>query len=86
MKGLHRGVVTRVSGAQVWVELPRHVAGAEFGPLEQVVPVDVSSPTGSAGDPVHTHAVTVRRVQVGDRVLVGAVDGQDDFVVLGRLA
>lgn len=84
-QAVHRGEVTRVAGSKVFVRLPRHVPGAEFGPLEQLLPIDVTSPTGSAGDPAHTHTITVRRLQAGDRVLVAAVDSQDDFVVLGRL-
>jgi hypothetical protein len=85
-RGVWRAVVTRATGG-VWVEIPRLNPGRSYGPCDIVeglwTPARVTGNTATT--PAHTHDVGAD-LAVGDRVVVGFLEGRpDDVVVLGRL-
>ena len=104
--GLNRGVVTRATSAGIYVQMPDLYGFSEIGPLDFIGPklrrparttaAGGTSPTGSGGDPAHTHTIGTHthdlaqvdnvadRFATGDRVLVATV-GPGDWVVLGRI-
>lgn len=70
MDSTYRGTITKVSGADVYVVVPKLGRGVEYGPCEKVV--DVGG--------------TNTKYIVGARVIVSTVNGiPDDLVVLGVL-
>lgn len=59
--GIHRGIVTRVSGTQVWVKMQGVWPGVEFGPLSTLA-------NTIAGD-----RVLVAEVTTDDFVVLGVI-------------
>lgn len=84
---LHVGKVVRFTNAgRPVVSVPTLARGYELDTVEILATAAVlGAVTEAAGDPGHTHTIDAT-VIVGDRVLVGAIAGIPDHVVLfGRL-
>ncbi len=77
--GFNRGVVTRASGAGVYVQMPDLYGSSEVGPLDYLGPKSTHTHP-DAGSSTSTATV----FNTGDRVLVASV-GPGDWVVLGRI-
>lgn len=98
--GLNRGVVTRVTAAGLYVQIPALYGESEIGPLDCLTlrlrrPARSTDSAGHAhggdttGDGAHAHNLPqvdtiVDRYQPGDRVLIGTIEG-GDWIVLGRI-
>lgn len=80
----YRGTITRITGAGIFLIVPKLGRGVEYGPCRSISTVQ---PTTSEGSPyAHVHA-TVTQYQPGATVLVSTINGvPDDLVVLGVLA
>lgn len=79
------GKVTRVSGAQVWVQVPSRLPGVELGPLQAIThryfdKWQADSGTSTPGAVTTNEKRTA--YQAGDRVLV-LEDGLNEFIVFG---
>lgn len=82
--GNWRGTVSKVDGSRLFVTIPRLSPGRQYGPVE-VGDGPWTSTTGPGGSDGHTHP-SGTPLAVGDRVLVGFVEGNvDDVVVITRL-
>lgn len=90
--GLNRGIITRVSGAGLYVQIPSLYGDGEIGPLDALtlrLRRPARSTNAANGPDSHTHGLAevdtvVDRYEPGDRVLIGSVE-PGDWVVLGRL-
>lgn len=92
-EGVWRGTVTRLAASgRPYVEVPRLVAGFEFGPCDLYAPLGATTTAAGAhddgaGGSVPDHAHDVPALSAGDPVLVAFIEGRiDDPVVLGRRA
>lgn len=81
---IERGTITRVSGRQVFVEVPKLGVGMEFGPCDVAWQSDQTLPANDGGTGATSHSHNLPAPAVGQRVIVATIHGiPDDLVVLG---
>lgn len=95
--GVYLAKVTRIVGAECYVEVPSLAPGYEYGPSRYPAinaagrTTDYTAGT-QGGDPAHAHPehrhnLATDALAVGDRVAVAFLEGgRDELVVLVRLA
>lgn len=86
--GLYHATIVRIDATGgIFVKVPRLNRRHTYGPCTRTeLLADLNGTvTAAGGDPAHTHTLTPAPLAVGDRVLVGFLEGRaNDVTIIGR--